>query len=219
MRKMNIIAASCNLLEAKGIFDSFEIPLGIHEGTLLGIVRDGTFIAWDYDIDCWLSGDTPQSTVIKIKDELIKEGFELKETFYSSREEIIAWSHRKRELTIGFNILRLSLDGECFCDLTEFFGKQRPTFTLVPHKFYTPPAEIQFLGQKFLIPNPPEEYLMTRYGPTWQKPLEGRDRLNDQIWKKDCTLTSVYPEEYEMSPWGNVTKRKEKKWFTPGTMQ
>ena len=34
----------------------------------------------------------------------------------------------------------------------------------------TQPREIEFLGEKFLVPNPPEECLRPKYGAEWMVP-------------------------------------------------
>jgi hypothetical protein len=39
-----------------------------------------------------------------------------------------------------------------------------------PAKMFTEPKEIEFLGEKFFVPNPPEEYLRLKYGAEWMVP-------------------------------------------------
>ena len=40
----------------------------------------------------------------------------------------------------------------------------------VPATSFTNPREIEFLGEKFFVPNPPEEYLRLKYGSAWMVP-------------------------------------------------
>lgn len=41
-----------------------------------------------------------------------------------------------------------------------------------PLKLFTDPKEITFLGEKFYVPNPPEEYLRLCYGKNWRIPIK-----------------------------------------------
>lgn len=188
------------LLETKTICDSLKVPFGVHQGTLLGIIRDGILLPWDHDIDLWLFGDTEQLMIGQIKEQLIKQEFGLWETYYTPEKEIIAWSHKKRNITVGFVLLRPSKDPKFSCDITMFFGKRRTTITLVPHNFFSPPTKVQFLGLEFLAANPPEQYLEMRYGPPWRwrKPMKNNE------WKRYCKFTSFYADECPLSPWTDI---------------
>ena len=42
--------------------------------------------------------------------------------------------------------------------------------SILPLRIFIQPMEIEFIGQKFLVPNPPEEYLRLKYGPEWRTP-------------------------------------------------
>ena len=56
----------------------------------------------------------------------------------------------------------------------------------IPIRLFTELKEIEFIGEKFLVPNPPEEYLRIKYGPSWMTPKR-------REWVKD--VVQLIPEE------------------------
>ena len=60
----------------------------------------------------------------------------------------------------------------------------------LPLSLFEHPREIEFTGEKFRIPDPPEEYLRLKYGPEWRTP-KGPGFEADVVMKiKDGTLLS-----------------------------
>ena len=49
----------------------------------------------------------------------------------------------------------------------------------LPAAMFTHPKEIEFLGEKFNVPNPPEEYLRLKYGAEWMVPKRSGEYEKD----------------------------------------
>ena len=53
----------------------------------------------------------------------------------------------------------------------------------VPAAWYAHPTETEFLGEKFFVPNPPEEYLRLKYGAEWMVPKKSGEYEKDVVEK------------------------------------
>ena len=83
----------------------------------------------------------------------------------------------------GFHVKRSTFDGEIWLGLMKdnlridwwcFRVRKKHIYhfpgILIPIRLFTDLKEIDFIGEKFLVPNPPEEYLSYKYGPNWRTP-------------------------------------------------
>jgi len=178
-------AAKERLKEAKEIMDGLGVPFWLRQGTCLGAVRDNDFIPWDDDIDLGcvigLNGLTEDQI------DPIVEGF--REQGYFVEVE-----HSDREISAGMikNSVRVDLTFFQIIDDDSIFH-----FPMIwmPARLFANLKPIEFMGDIHFVPNPPEEYLETKYGPNWTTPKqEGYERdVFAQIAKAPASVFETAP--------------------------
>ena len=149
------------LREAKEIFDEMSIVFFLRQGTCLGAIRGEGFIPWDDDLDLGsvigLHGLVEKSidlVVAAFRD----RGFIAKAERYDHYIYVLAL---KSSIRIDWMCLRI-FDGSVF----HYPGSRFPV------RLFTHLKEIDFAGGKFLVPDPPQEYLQFKYGPDWKTPKQ-----------------------------------------------
>ena len=156
---MDLAVAERNLKEAKQILDQLWMVFLLGSGVCLGATRDGAFIPWDDDIDL--------VAVVGVND-LTEESADIAETAFRDRGYFVSaldGPYSKTRITIKDHV-RLSLE---FVRIIDDNIYAYPNIQL-PANLFTQPREIEFLGEKFFVPNPPEEYLRLKYGEEWIVP-------------------------------------------------
>ena len=169
---MDHAVAERNLKEAKQILDNAGIVFLLFSGACLGAVRDSAFIQWDDDIDLL--------SVMGINDlseeRLLAAVKIFRENGYFVKELKGSYS---RALSMIKDYVRIGWDADYIVEDTL---KVYPGITM-PAKLFTNPKEIDFLGEKFLVPNPPEEYLRLKYGSEWTIPKRAGEYEKDVVAK------------------------------------
>jgi len=191
-----------DLLRIKKIFDGFNIPLILGKGILLGVIRENRVLPWDSDIDLFILASNPYESIVKAIDLMNKSGFEFWETYKIPKGKIIHWSFAP---TCGntpacIKMLYPSKDPKFLVETGIALGKRKATITLLSTHLFNPPKEITFLGQKFLVPNPPEEYLAKNYGNNWRIPIKNGG------WKRGRTWKICFADECEESLWSAIIR-------------
>ena len=159
LKPMAMTAAEALLKEAKQILDQLGLVFFLRHGTCLGAVRDNAFIEWDDDLDIGsvigLHGLT-EELVRSAADVFTEHGFD-------ARTE-------ENELHVSVDLKKsgIQMDWTCYRIIDDSIY-QWPVVQ-IPVSLHTDLKEIDFLGEKFLVPNPPEEYLRLKYGPEWMIP-------------------------------------------------
>jgi hypothetical protein len=169
---MDLVVGERNLKEAKEILDQLGLVYLLSSGTCLGATRDKAFILWDDDIDL-----IAILGVNALTDEAVAAAAQaFRDRGYYVRE----WdgAHSKIAQMVKDHV-RLSL--ECL-RIEDDHIYAYPGIRL-PANMFTQPKEIEFLGEKFLVPNPPEEYLRLKYGEDWMTPKKAGVYEKDVVEK------------------------------------
>ena len=169
---MNLTVAERNLKEVKQVLDQLKVVFLLGSGSCLGAVRDNAFIPWDDDIDLisvigfnGLTGESADATATALRD----RGYFVGE---------MDGAYSKARMTMK-NHVRVSLD---FVHIIDGNVYTYPGIWL-PAKLFTQPKEIELLGEKFFVPNPPEEYLRLKYGEEWMVPKKAGTYERDVVEK------------------------------------
>jgi len=157
------------LKEVRDILNALEIPYYLSGGTLLGVIRDGDFIKWDWDVGL----DTKAEYVRPKQDVLVatlkKSGFHIRthiptKTYF----KIEAIKYRTIYEVVGYFKL-----GKMRCRHGHYF----------PDIHCQGATEVVLRGEKYTTFNLPEKYLEWVFG-DWKTPIRTAD--------KDVYLTSKF---------------------------
>jgi hypothetical protein len=158
---MDMTTAETLLKEAKQILDQLGLPFFLRHGTCLGAVRDGAFIEWDDDLDI--------GSIIGfngLTEEIVHQAAVEFQNHGYSAEVIDSELHmsvdlKKADTQMDWTCYRI-IDGNIY---------QWPVIE-IPARLHENLKPIEFLGETFHVPNPPEEYLTLKYGSDWMTPKQ-----------------------------------------------
>ena len=174
------------------ILDEAGIKFWLHGGTLLGAIREGSFIPGDWDIDLIaLAGDWKPEIVPKIQ--ALFDSVDLRrDGLYPFGYRKIVIKRRRAALSILFYLYYAPKN--VFVFPKRFGGKlvDDPRWCEISPALLETEIFIEFVGQKFRIPDKSEELLEIMYGPTWRE-----SRLRG--WNVRRTFKIIPPREY--IPW------------------
>ncbi len=159
------------LQEAKEILDPLGIRFFLRQGTCLGAIRDQAFIPWDDDLDLGcvigLNGLT-EAMIEPVFDAFRDRGYYVS---VESNDRWIAAGMMKSSVRIDLTFFRIINDSIFHFPLI-----------WIPAGLFSNLKEIEFMGGNYLVPNPPEEYLLAKYGPNWITPKEDYEKdVLDQV--------------------------------------
>ena len=156
---VDVATAESLLKEAKQILDQLGVVFFLRQGTCLGAIRDGAIIPWDDDIDLGSIFETDGVTEEMIQ--TVVSAFEDRGYFTSveRNDHYVAVAMMKSSTRIDWACYRIIDDS-----IVHYPGVR------IPARLFAQLKEIDFIGAKFLVPNPPEEYLLFKYGVDWAIP-------------------------------------------------
>jgi hypothetical protein len=169
---MNPTVAERNLKEVKQVLDQLKVVFLLGSGSCLGAVRDNAFIPWDDDVDLISvigSNDVTEESANATTAALRDKGYFVREMDGAYSKTRMTMKNHVR-VTVEFVQV---IDGDVYA----YPGIRLPT------RLFTQPKEIEFLGERFLVPNPPEEYLRLKYGPEWMVPKKAGAYEKDVVEK------------------------------------
>ena len=178
---MDAVTGERNLKEAKMILNNLGVVFLLQSGSCLGAVRDNAFIPWDDDIDIasvmGVNGPT-EETIYAAMAAFRSRGYYVKKNCSMLDGPPYAISHSviKDYARLDWSCM-LVVDGV----IRSYPGVQ------VPATSFTHPREIEFLGEKFFVPSPPEEYLRLKYGARWMVPRKAGEYEKDVVEKIPST--------------------------------
>ena len=156
---VDVATAEALLKEAKQIMDQLGVVFFLRQGTCLGAIRDGAIIPWDDDVDLGSIFETDGVTEGMIQ--TVASAFEDRGYFtrIERNDHFAAVAMMKSSTRIDWTVHRVIDDS-----IVHYPGLR------IPARLFAQLKEIDFIGAKFLVPNPPEEYLFFKYGADWAIP-------------------------------------------------
>lgn len=171
------VADKANLIlpSVAKLLQKHDIAFCLDGGTLLGIVREGRLLPWDYDLDLFVRGEDA-SKIRALKWQLLRLGFRL-----NKRKTLSSFGPIPNDAPRVYKIKSLrKYDGQRltidlifkYADEGHYHwvvGINPPVHKKVPRKFYDQFGSIEYKGYAYPIPHQVDEYLKYRYG-DWRTP-------------------------------------------------
>ena len=170
LQPIDVAVAKRVLKEIKQILDGLGITFFLRKGTCLGAVRESELIPWDDDLDIGsligYKGLTEKS-VDRIVTALKDNGYLIKVDHLDYAISVVTL---KSSIWTDWMVHRI-IDDSTF----HWPGVR------IPARLFTDTKQINFIGEKFHVPNPAEEYLRFMYGTEWKIPKKAGSYEKDVL--------------------------------------
>lgn len=174
-------AIGSDLIACKKAFNQAGVPWIILGGVSLGYARYKDIMPWDTDLDVGIFTEITDGQWLSLCAALHTQGFRM-----SVEKKDFTYGHRRTEL----NIDTYHKDGEFY----NSFPKSTPGIKFVEKaKWFDEIQIVDFLGDKYPIPNHIEDFVSAHYGADWKTNIikdheqyftEKRGGRDQALWTK-----------------------------------
>ncbi len=159
IRPLNVKKCEENLLLFNSIMKRYSVNYWLSEGTALGVVRDGSIIPWDDDVDVAMH-ESQRDSFIKAIPELEKNGFIICGVYHKGNFFMLMRDSEKIDVDI------VTKNGECMAAMTKSAGYTNQCNDILP--YLKGIRSVDFLGTTFNVPG--DDYLEFLYSSSWRTP-------------------------------------------------
>ena len=149
------------LKEVKQIFDQAGATFFLRHGTCLGAIREKGLIPWDDDLDL--------GSVIGLH-EFTEKSIDPIVAMFRDNGFFAKVEHQDHSVFVTMMKSWVRIEWACYRIFDDSVF-QYPGIR-IPVRFFKRLKEIEFMGVKVNVPNPPEEYLRFKYGEEWMVPKQ-----------------------------------------------
>lgn len=144
--------------------DNLGVQSFITSGTLLGMVRDGVFMAHDDDIDlAYISQYSAHDDILRERKQLIDLVADQQHMEITEENGVLTIKYEMGDAFFHFDLFTGYVEGE-FINIYLQRPNSMKVETILPLK------TADFYSEKVNVPQSPEGLLEVNYGPSWRKP-------------------------------------------------
>jgi len=176
------------LFDVADIIEDIGLMFFLSDGTCLGAHREHDFIDTDTDIDIKMLAEDFVPNCKRLINGFSKAGYKVNRAGDALRFTNI--------LVVGDKLLHLDLLSLFLIDDKRWLPGKKKSL-VYPARLFDTPGQIDFLGRRFYVPTPVEEYLELTYGADYMTPKVGLSYPEQTIGYVNKRIISIMEEMKE----------------------